>query len=510
MAARGTFALVERAMRVDTRLARTHLIRFGFALLILLFVVQVQLDIANYSAPGRDVFRYMCWVNFFLLNLAGVSFFSTVITEEKEELTLGLLRMAGISPVGILLGKVTPRLLGVVLLLSVQLPFTILAITLGGVAINQILAAYLALLAFAVLMAGLGAFLSTVCARSSLAASLTTAALAALFITPYLLRDTARQMHRDREITITARESVFEIAETIEQTTPLGSLEVILTTGFNGSPFSYQVVVDLCCGTFFFGLAWLLFDPCTRNEAQSTPARGMMALFSTRVASQSRVWNHAIVWKDFNFLTGGVTAVVIKLLAYSILMGAMSLMISKRVRTDVADNVGATLMASMLTALVVEIPIYLSRLFREELRWQTWSCLSLLPKTMTRIALGKLAGVAPAFLPAIIVFVVGAFIAPKFFENYLLKRIFIQENGWFWMLQYLLAVHVIVLLSLVVKWGAVPFGISIVVVPNVIFLATAGRNAPTTLLAIIGVCTFLAAVLLQWLIIRQLKTLAAT
>ena len=114
---------------------------------------------ANYSAPGRDVFRYMCWVNFFLLNLAGVSFFSTVITEEKEEMTLGLLRMAGISPVGILLGKVTPRLLGVVLLLSVQLPFTILAITLGGVAINQILAAYVALLAFAVLMAGLGAFL---------------------------------------------------------------------------------------------------------------------------------------------------------------------------------------------------------------------------------------------------------------------------------------------------------------------------------------------------------------
>ena len=142
-------------MRVDTRLARTHLIRLGFALLILLFVVQVQLDIANYNAPGRDVFRSMCWVNFFLLNLAGVSFFSTVITEEKEELTLGLLRMAGISPVGILLGKVTPRLLGVILLLSVQLPFTILAITLGGVSINQIFAAYVALLAFAVLMAGL-------------------------------------------------------------------------------------------------------------------------------------------------------------------------------------------------------------------------------------------------------------------------------------------------------------------------------------------------------------------
>ena len=154
MLGRGTFALVERSMRVDTRLARTHLIRLGFALLMLLFLVQVQVAFEKYSAPGRDVFRSICWVNFFLLNLAGISFFSTVITEEKEEMTLGLLRMAGISPVGILMGKVTPRLLGVILLLSVQLPFTFLAITLGGVAVNQILAAYVALLSFAVLLAG--------------------------------------------------------------------------------------------------------------------------------------------------------------------------------------------------------------------------------------------------------------------------------------------------------------------------------------------------------------------
>jgi len=510
MAARGTFALVERAMRVDTRLARTHLIRLGFALLILLFVVQVQQGMANYSAPGRDVFRSMCWVNFFLLNLAGVSFFSTVITEEKEELTLGLLRMAGISPVGILLGKVTPRLLGVVLLLSVQLPFTILAITLGGVSIDQIFAAYVALLAFAVLMAGLGAFLSTVCARSSLAASLTTATLAAVFIMPYLLRDAGREMYRARDIDVVTRETIYEAAEIIERTTPLGSLDVILTTGFNDSPLSFQVIVDLSCGAILFLLAWMLFDVSTRNESQSTPARGMMALFTKRVASQSRVWNHAIVWKDFNFLTGGVTAVVIKLLAYAILMGAMSVMISNRVRTEVADNVGATLMASMLTALIVEIPIYLSRLFREELRWETWSCLTLLPKTMTRVALGKLAGVAPAFLPAIIVFTVGAFIAPKFFENYLFKRIFIREDGWYWMLQYILAVHVIVMLSLVVKWGAVPFGISVVVVPNVIFMATAGRNASIVTLATIAVCTFLMTLFFQWMIIRQLKTLAAT
>ena len=86
----------------------------------------------------------------------------------------------------------------------------------------------------------------------------------------------------------------------------------------------------------------------------------------------------------------------------------------------------------------------------------------------------------------------------------------IREGGWYWMLQYLLAVHVIVLLYLTVKWGAVPFGISIVVVPNVIFLATAGRMATTGTLITIALCTVLFTIAIQWLIIRQLRTLAAT
>ena len=49
--------------------------------------------------------------------------------------------MAGISPIGILLGKTSPRLIAATMILSVQLPFTFLAITLGGVLTNQILAA---------------------------------------------------------------------------------------------------------------------------------------------------------------------------------------------------------------------------------------------------------------------------------------------------------------------------------------------------------------------------------
>ena len=180
MIGRGTFALVERSLRVDIRMTRTHLVRLLFACIILFLMWQTHDRITWSQAPGREFFLSICYLNFGLLNLAAMSFFSTAITEEKEEMTLGLLKMAGISPIGILLGKTSPRLIVAIMLLSVQLPFTFLAITLGGVLTNQILAAYLSLLAFAVMLSGLGGFLSTVCRRSNVSAALTAAALAVL------------------------------------------------------------------------------------------------------------------------------------------------------------------------------------------------------------------------------------------------------------------------------------------------------------------------------------------
>jgi len=45
------------------------------------------------------------YLNFCFITLGGVGYFATAITEEKEELTLGLLKMADIGPLTLLLGK---------------------------------------------------------------------------------------------------------------------------------------------------------------------------------------------------------------------------------------------------------------------------------------------------------------------------------------------------------------------------------------------------------------------
>lgn len=466
MLARGTFALVERSLRVDTRLARTHLVRFIFAGVILALLVQVHQNIHRYSTPGRDVFEQICWLNFFLLNLAGMSFFSTVITEEKEEMTLGLLRMAGIRGIGILLGKVSPRLLGAVLLLSVQMPFTFLAITLGGVTTHQILAAYVTLLSFSVFLSGLGAFFSTLCSRSNLAASLTTGSLATIYIAPRLVTDATLALSKRGWISGTWEFRIETACEHVAATTPLTALRLILGTNYSGDLLSLQAITNIVAGIVLFVLAWALFDTYTRNERTVAPARGMMSLLSTRLSGTNRVWDNALAWKDFNFLTGGITAVVIKLLAYGILMGSMSVLIARSLRTEFMDNIGSTLMLSMLTAMAVEVPIYLSRVFREELRWKTWPGLVMLPISVGQVLRNKLLGVLPTFLPALTIFIVGAFLAPGFLTD-LGEAAFLSSRGWYLMLQYILMIHVVLLFSLVIKWGSLPMGLAVVIVPNI-------------------------------------------
>ena len=513
MLGRQTFALVERSLRVDTRLKRTHFVRLAFAGLILLLLAQVQIGINNYSSPGRDVFQNICWLNFFLLNLAGLSFFSTAITEEKEEMTLGLLRMAGIGPLGVLLGKVSPRLISAVLLLSVQLPFTFLAITLGGVNTHQIMAAYVALLTFAVMLAGLGSFISTICERSNVAVSIMTGILAGLYVGPVLAHKAADGLLRKKWIVPETMRSIDTNLAYVEGSTPWISLFAdrgILSTNFNGPLLGYQPIVGLIAGALFFGLAWLVFDTCTRNEIRVAPARGLMALFSKRVtAGGNRVWNNALAWKDFNFLTGGTIAASIKFASYIILMGSMAVLIARELRSNLMDSIGGTLILSMLTALLVEIPIYLSRIFREELRWQTWPDLVLLPHSVGWLVRNKLLGILPTFIPAALVFLFGAILSPSFLQD-ALRKTFLEAQGLYLLSQYILGLHLIVLLSLGVKWGALPFGIALVVVPNVIFVVACSTRPTLWQYAIPITAAVVICGVSQKLIVEKLRNLAST
>mgnify|MGYP000563087715 CR=1 FL=1 len=121
-----TAAMFTRALRSDTRRLRPHLFRMLFAGLILGSLVMAHIQSLSLGAPGLFFFGNILWLNLVLIVLAAVSFLSTAITEEKEEGTLGLLMLAGVSPLAMLLGKSSTRLFSTALLLVV--PFLVFGI----------------------------------------------------------------------------------------------------------------------------------------------------------------------------------------------------------------------------------------------------------------------------------------------------------------------------------------------------------------------------------------------
>ena len=166
-------ALFERALRLEPRSAPVCWARAGLlgVILFVLFPIQSMAQVGWYGAPGLRFLQEMVWVNLVFITLAGLSYFASAITEEKEEMTLGLLRMTDLNPIAILLGKSTSRLIGALLLLLVQLPFVLLAVTLGGVSLPQILAAYGTLLTYMFLLCNLALLASVVFRNTSAAAA---------------------------------------------------------------------------------------------------------------------------------------------------------------------------------------------------------------------------------------------------------------------------------------------------------------------------------------------------
>ena len=175
---RPLFALFVRSLREQSRAKFTSLSRGAIALLILLFVAMNERQFANRSAPGQEVLIMLVMVNFFVIAIFGLSTFASAITEEKEDDTLGLLQMTRLNPLAILLGKSTARLCEGLLLLAVQVPFTMLCITLGGVSMDQVLRCYAILAAFLFFLCNVALLWSVVCRRTSRATSLTRAASA--------------------------------------------------------------------------------------------------------------------------------------------------------------------------------------------------------------------------------------------------------------------------------------------------------------------------------------------
>ncbi len=507
-------ALFGRSLREDTRSKATYLTRVGLVLVILLFLASVSQSFGWGNAPGLRFFGNVVFIDFFFIVLAGFSHFASAITEEKEEMTLGLLRMTNLNALSILLGKSTSRVVGALLLLVAQFPFTLLAISLGGVAVRQIVAAYCTLGAFIILLANLALLASVISRRTTGAAVLTGASLFIFFAFVPFLR-WAAMMPTYLGLIKTPSPAVVmlgHVADTVALVSPVNRLSAILGTGFSEGPAGVQVWSNLALGALCFLLAWSVFEFFCNEQQEAAQPRSLLVRRTSalRRFGAGRVWTSALAWKDFYFLVGGKGWMGVKLLLYAI-PPVLAGWIPRRWNATMSVNdFGFFLVWMSVVIASLELSFIAASVFRHERQWKTLSSLALLPMSMRQIAYQKILGCLPALIPAGCFLALGCFCVTLETTDFPLRK---MSSATFTALvyvsaQFLLFLHGVAALSLYLRRGALPAAMAIQFVGNMFVGILMLARHEEAMMFFLTIGCVVCAVVLHFHIGRRLEALA--
>lgn len=519
------FALFERSLRVEMRSPLMCWVRVGllFMILLILLPIQSMARLGAFGAPGLHFLESMVWVNLIFITLSGLGYFASVITEEKEEMMLGLLRMTDLNPVAILLGKSTSRLVGALLLLVVQVPFVLLAVTLGGVGLLQIEAAYASLLAYLFLVSNLALLFSVLFRNTSTAAGVTLGVLLFFLLACYWasallgVYPWATGAHAHRGI------SAIPIAfvDYWKRATPSERLGAIFQTGFTGPVIGFQVVSNLVLGALLFLLSWIIFDPCTREEKESAPARHWFSGPKTRQSRIPRglIGGRAVSWKEFTITSGGRMGLLIKFGVVGGLVIIFNIVLPGTGSDRTREFEGGLLIWLSIFATAIFLALDAGRIFREEVRWKTLSSLVTLPISIQELAYRKAAGALAGTLPLLAGVIVGMMLTPKdtgdFFSEVLSNSSSFMAFA-LSILQFILFLHLTAFLSLIIKRGALPLAVAIQYLGGSFFLSFlsllfmgAARSGPDVLFALTGIICIIGTGILHRAIGLRLAAAAA-
>ena len=460
-----TFALVRRALRVDSRDLRPHLFRCALAGIILFTLMTIQLEPNYRSAPGRDLFTWVMYYNYWFITAAGATFFATAITEEKEERTLSLMKMAGVGATAVLAGKWIPRLIGAFLLILIQIPFTALAITLGGVLWQQVGAAYIALLAHLFFVGNIGLLASVIRPTMSGASGLTIVLVFLYHVAPYIVSSAVQAMRLTSTWSSWLGTNVVYLCDKTVESCALWRLSSIMVSGFNESFFSFQVISNLIAGSVLLFLAWLFFEPCTRNEVDTDRESALLtkARHFGSFGTERRSWDAALIWKDYHYLAGGTLVLLLKFCAYFLLVFGLAMFFSdwNISRIDLED-LGWTAWSLGLCMIILETAVVCTRVYRQEMTKQTWSLLTMLPMPLASVSYSKLTGAMIAVVPAFCCFASSVILMPDevgdIVEDILTEAdVFLGVS--YFILQVFTAIHLGTYLSITSRWAVWPLAI---------------------------------------------------
>ncbi len=471
----GVTTLFSWTLKMDSKSIYPHIVRAGFTGAMLFAISMSFTEVFGTGSMGLRFFELVCTMNVLIITVSGISYFVTAVTEEKDAGTYALLRLAGMNSLSITLGKSTSRLVSSLMLLVIQMPFTFLSITLGGVLWNQIVAAYLALAAWMILVANLALFCSVRCATSGRAAGLAATTIGVFVFLPRIssaflgaispgLLSTGTIAFLESIPTVCSEISVFDrLAEILGLTSGFTMLGIDFSTGLTTiSTASIKGTVSIVAGQFWSSLlmALVLFAISTLTLdfwSAPTDSAGPSENKIVRRWAVGRCWELSVAWKEFLFFTGGRTFAIVKLLAGGLAFAGFRMFQELDGYSDGLALRGDYSWWAFLTfvmTLTAEVLLYSSGCLFYEVRQQTQSTLATVPISSVRILVEKFAGCAIALIPAI----VWIFITLILSDGTIVRNCSVtMVSSYLIMLGF--ASHLAALLSLYTRWAALPLTI---------------------------------------------------
>ncbi|MCM8540154.1 MAG: ABC transporter permease [Lentisphaeraceae bacterium] len=380
-------ALYKRAILTDSRkfiLYGAWLAMGGFLFLQLNTYVTIMTSMRSFRGGGGGInglqfLATLAFTNFFFVTIAGILGFSSAITEEKEEDCLGLLIMTGISPLNLLASKMLARYSRGFFLLLSQVPFIIMAVTLGGVSLNQVIATYSVLLSYMFALCCFGTLLSLIFSTTKRASTVTFLCIVVYPLVLLLLMDNY----------------IIDEAD-IGYFLPFIAMGKIFSTGFTDYYIIEQLLGSVISGLVFFFLAVKLFDRFALKEPAEKKGKSK---FKFSLLKKSRPWSNAIFWKEFTFSLSGRKGWLMQCLIYVALTSVLWYYMSPY---DRGESIRVFLAFSSLVFATLILAVSAATMFSGEFKDGTHTSLFTLPLDLSSIFWSKLFGGFLYALPSIL------------------------------------------------------------------------------------------------------------
>ncbi len=453
-----TLAFLTRSIRQESRLLTHHIVRGALVLLtLMLFFIQV-LEAPRRSASGLFLVQNISNCCYFCLTLLGIMYFAVAITEEKEEETLPLLRMTGVRNFTLLIGKSVPRLAVVALLILVSTPFLLLATALGGVVPEQIIATVLGMICYAFCLSQLGLLCSTISRNSQRAGGLMFVLWILLEFGSWLFSLFAFGC---RKWDYLGLQYYFnKVSEFLWQRSMWNASGDFLMFERDETIWQPQMTFQLLVGLGFFGLSWIMFEPCNQAALAQGAASGeylARGIFTrSRLRKSLRSWDAALAWKSWQFNFGGWLWFILLTITLPGLTIGIAILISLIVGEFPSPELyGILLIVTGIGGTIGMLMNTFSKVLNREIYQQTLVSLCMLPHTRGTLLKRMYAGLLPALVPPLMCLLLGIFwtaLAEPSFVRSLFDTV-IEPWFWFFVAWLFVTAHVGLLLSVNMRYG---------------------------------------------------------